>query len=285
MARRPTKSESLRLRSLLNGEEVAESIMRGPVFEELIADGHFIRIRKGSGRGSYKVKNREYLIKALRQKWQIEDLEGYMDFLDKENKSRIDVQKFLGGTKETGTKTFKGFLVNTLSPLPYCINGKQDVFHPCKGIFVHVYDYETFRIPPEVTVMYVENFTVFANIDRYVHLFGEGRYLFVSRLQSSSSFDEWIKSIPNKYVHFGDFDLPGISIYLGFYNEIGERASFLIPEDIESRIASHGNSKLFYKHEKDTRYRNMKVSDPRVQPVVDLIHKYRMEYEQEGYAE
>lgn len=283
MSRRPTIQEALKLQSLINREEVNKSSMSGPVFSELIAAGHFTWIRKGKGgRGSYRARNPEYLSKAIRQIWQIDDLGEYIAFLEKEDKDRTDVQKMLGGTKEHQTSTFQGFLVHSTDTIPYDLSGRHGSLPLAEGSYLFISDYVTFRIPEDVVVVYVENFTCFRLIERYQYLFKPGRYIYISRLLSSNAFKEWIKTIPNRYIHFGDFDLAGIDIYLHFYNEIGERASFLIPEDIEERIMKYGNSKLFYKHE--DKYHNMAVTDMRVQPIVDIINKYRMGYEQEGYA-
>lgn len=283
MSRRPTIQEALKLQSLINREEVNKSCMGGPVFGELIAAGHFTWIRKGKGgRGSYRAKNPEYLSKAIRQKWQIENLEEYIAFLEMENKDRTDVQNMLRGTKEYQTSTFQGFLVHSVETIPFVLSGQQGSLPLTEGSYLFINEYSTFQIPEDVVVVYIENFTSFRQIKRYQHLFQPGRYIYVSRLLSSNAFKEWIKAIPNKYIHFGDFDLAGIEIYLHFYNEIGKRASFLIPEDIEVRIMKYGNSKLFNKQE--NKFRSMAVTDVRVQRIVDIINKYRMGYEQEGYA-
>lgn len=279
MKRRPTLSEAQKLLCLLSGEKMQKSSMTGPVFAELFNDQHFIRI----GRGSYRVKSVEYLSKAIRQKWQINDLQEYIDFLQKENKDRTDVQNMLDGTKEVDTKTFQGFLVHSTDEVPYTLDGCQGTLPLNKGSFLFICDYEEFLIPDDVTVVYVENFTSFRQIDRYLYLFEPGRYVFVSRLLSSNALKEWLKMIPNRYIHFGDFDIYGIDIYLHFYDDLGERASFLIPTDIEERIRNHGNSELFYKQEK--RLRNINVSDIRVNHILDVIKECRMGYEQEGYAE
>ena len=145
-----------------------------------------------------------------------------------------------------------------------------------------VYDLESKASDDDIIIIYVENFTSFRQIERYTYMFEPGRYLFVSRLLSSNAFKDWLKGIPNRYIHFGDFDLAGIGIYLHFYDEIGQRASFLVPDDIEERIVGQGNSTLYYSQEE--KCRNMKVTDKRVQPLVDMIKKFRMGYEQEGYA-
>ena len=280
--RRPTKAELVKIQRLLAGEEIGFSSLSGPVFRELIDKEYVVLDRTGKRKMIAVVKNAEYLMKALRQKWQINDIKEYIAFLDKEEKDRTDVQKMLGGTKEEKTSTFQGFLVNSLETVPYTLNGQQGTLPLIKGSYLFVSDYDTFQVDGDITIMYVENFTSFKQIERYLHLFEPGRYLFVSRLLSSNAFKEWIKNIPNRYIHFGDFDLAGIDIYLHFYDEIGSRASFLVPDDIEERIANHGNSSLFYSQEE--KCKNIKVSDNRVQPLVEIINKYHMGYEQEGYA-
>ena len=64
------------------------------------------------------------------------------------------------------------------------------------------------------------------------------RVLFVSRYPQSTDLRRWLCTISNHYLHFGDFDLAGIHIFLfDFQQYLGkERSSFLIPCDIESRL-------------------------------------------------
>ena len=280
--RRPTKAELVKIQRLLAGEEIGFSSLSGPVFRELIDKEYIVLDRTGKRKMIAVIKNAEYLMKVLRQKWQINDIQEYIAYLDKEEKDRTDVQKMLGGTKEEKTSTFQGFLVNSLKTVSYTLNGQKGSLPLIKGSYMFVSDYDTFQIDSDITIMYVENFTCFKQIERYVHLFEQGRYLFVSRLLSSNAFKEWMKGIPNRYIHFGDFDMAGIDIYLHFFDEIGGRASFLVPDDIEERITKHGNSSLYYSQEE--KYKNIKVTDNRVQPLVDMINKYHMGYEQEGYA-
>ena len=91
----------------------------------------------------------------------------------------------------------------------------------------------------------------------------------------------WLLRIPNRYVHFGDFDLAGVHIYLSeFYAYLGNRSSFLVPSDIEERL-DEGNAALY--NQQYARFRNMAVTDVRLQPLVNMIHHYRRGYEQEGY--
>ena len=67
-----------------------------------------------------------------------------------------------------------------------------------------------------------------------------------------------------------------------FYKFLGDRAGFLIPEDIEERLKS-GNAGLY-----DTqylRYKNLNIIDSRLNGLVEMIHHYGRVYEQEGYIE
>ena len=41
---------------------------------------------------------------------------------------------------------------------------------------------------------------------------GSQRLLFVSRYPQSTDLRSWLQNIPNRYIHFGDFDLAGIHI-------------------------------------------------------------------------
>ena len=92
-----------------------------------------------------------------------------------------------------------------------------------------------------------------------------------------------MKSISNRYVHFGDFDLAGIKIFqTEFEKYLGKRATFLIPSDIETRLHA-GSSKRY-----DDQLKNadgISSDNPKVQGLIDLIHRERKGYDQEGYIE
>ena len=142
-------------------------------------------------------------------------------------------------------------------------------------------DYESFRIPEDVVVVGIENGENFRYIRAQKYLFEGMRVLFASRYPQSKDLCAWLKMIPNRYIHFGDFDLAGGSIFLSeFYSELGERAEFYIPADVEQRL-QNGNHVLY--DVQYSRYRYMEVADERLKPLVEMIHKYRRGYEQEGY--
>ena len=89
-------------------------------------------------------------------------------------------------------------------------------------------------------------------------------------------------NIPNHYVHFGDFDLAGISIFLSeFHSYLGsERSSFFIPKDIEHRLKS-GSMRRY--NEQFQRFNHIKSDNQELQELIRLIHFYKRGYDQEGY--
>lgn len=110
---------------------------------------------------------------------------------------------------------------------------------------------------------------------------GDTPLLFVSRYPQSKDLRKWLQGITNRYVHFGDFDLAGINIFLTEFQQfLGDRSSFLIPSDIEKRLQigsqERYNSQL-------SRFRDLKCDDKKIQAVINLINKYHRCYDQEGY--
>ena len=104
----------------------------------------------------------------------------------------------------------------------------------------------------------------------------------MSRYPQSTDLRRWLCTISNHYLHFGDFDLAGIHIFLfDFQQYFGkERASFLVPGDIESRLKS-GSSKRY--DEQYCRFKDIKSDVCELQQLIDLIHRERKAYDQEGY--
>lgn len=67
-----------------------------------------------------------------------------------------------------------------------------------------------------------------------------------------------------------------------FYAKLGDRASFLIPPDVENRISN--GSRERYDHQL-LKFEKMKIADKRVKPLASLIKKSHKGYDQEGFIE
>ena len=156
---------------------------------------------------------------------------------------------------------------------------------PEEGSFLFIADWQTFTIPQDVIVVGVENMENFRMIHQQRALFnqtiGSDRLLFVSRYPQSNDLRSWLQSIPNRYVHFGDFDLAGIHIFLTeFHRYLGNKASFLIPADIEQRLARGSAARYNVQY---NRFKNLVTTVSDLQHLIDTINNYRRCYDQEGY--
>ena len=148
-----------------------------------------------------------------------------------------------------------------------------------------VSDWERFVIPSDVIVVGIENPENFRFIRQQRHLFESclpgKRLLFVSRYPQSTDLRKWLMGISNPYVHFGDFDLAGIKIFLSeFHRYLPERSSYLIPSDIEERL-KNGSTERFQGNYYENRHLSSDILE--LQALIDLIMKYHKGYDQEGY--
>ena len=273
----------IRLRS---GESLPSSALRGEWVEELLSDGVLISRSHGS-RSSMIAASPETLEQSLMH---INERLGHLDkmkeTLDAEA-TRSEQAAGTGNSKLVTARSCPGFPVNSYEPIICCLNGEELVVNPQEGTFLFIADWHSFAIPYDVTVVNIENMENFRLIRRQQSLFASAlagkRLLFVSRYPQSSDLRTWLQTIPNQYVHFGDFDLAGIHIFLTeFQKHLGARASFLIPQDIEQRI-KHGSAERY--HDQYPKYGHLTSNIQPLQQLIDTLHKYHRCYDQEGYIE
>lgn len=273
----------IRLRS---GESLPSSALRGEWVEELLSDGVLISRSHGS-RSSMIAASPETLEQSLMH---INERLGHLDkmkeTLDAET-TRSEQAAETGNSKLVTARSCPGFPVNSYEPIICCLNGKDLVVNPQEGTFLFIADWHSFAIPYDVTVVNIENMENFRLIRRQQSLFASAlagkRLLFVSRYPQSSDLRTWLQTIPNQYVHFGDFDLAGIHIFLTeFQKYLGARSSFLIPQDIEQRI-KHGSAERY--NDQYPKYCHLTSNIQPLQQLIDTLHKYHRCYDQEGYIE
>lgn len=276
--------------ALRQGETVPFSRFPADWAKEMLLEGGVASIVRGS-RKSLKVVSRAAFDVYLRSKGlQPEKLEETAAVLSGAS-SRSEQVQLLGDSKAVMVRSCPGFPVNVIGPLSVRLGERKILLCPCPGSFLYISDFQAFRIPSDTVVVGVENMenfrlpelqtAVWEEIQEQYREGGVPPLLLVSRYPQSRDLATWLQGIPNKYVHFGDFDLAGVHIYLTeFYARLGERAAFFVPGDIEDRL-SHGSRERY-----DTqfeRFGKMEVSDARVQRLVGLIHRHHRGYDQEGY--
>ena len=295
--------------AMLNGDEVASSKLSHRMVTLLQEEGFLFSKTNGS-RCKYRIDGalregcRMFLVQQFGLKCSLEEFielssHSSSSFSSSISSSfgrssssdlsttRAQMVGAMGDSKYHHIRTFRGFLVNSYSPIEASLNGQAFLVHPMEGSMTFINAPESFKIPEDVLIVGMENAENFMQIRKQKYLFDSlypnKRILFVSRYPQNALSDlrEWLLRLPNHYIHFGDFDLAGIHIYLSeYYAYLGDRASFLIPGDIEERLRE-GNAGLY--DQQYEKFKDMMVSDARVQPLVDMIHCYCRGYEQEGY--
>lgn len=272
------------LQALLAGEQVAGSKISGRLLEELLAEGLLSVISHGS-RKSYRARDTEALKRFL-----LDKDERYRILEVNQNDSRASMAKDTGNSKLISVRSCPGFPVNSYEPVECFLCGEPFTVNPQEGSFLFVSEWEKLTIPEDVVVIGIENMENFRMIRKQRAFFEEylqthgfsSRVLFVSRYPQSTDLRRWLSSIPNHYLHFGDFDLAGINIFLTeFQQYLGKKhSSFLIPDDIESRLKT-GSRKRY--DEQYSRFKDIRSDMPELQRLIDMIHRERKGYDQEGY--
>lgn len=272
------------IRALLAGEQVAGSKLNSRLLDELLAEGLLLVLSRGS-RKSYRARDPEALKRFL-----IDRDESYRILEVDQPNSRASMAAETGNSKLVMVRSCPGFPVNSYEPIACLLDGKPFVVNPQEGSFLFVADWERFAIPEDVVVIGVENMENFRMIRRQRVFFEQylqahdlsTRVLFVSRYPQSTDLRRWLCAIPNHYLHFGDFDLAGINIFLvDFQQYLGKgRSSYLIPDDVESRLKL-GSRKRY--DEQYNRFKSIRSEVPELQQLIDLINRERKAYDQEGY--
>lgn len=277
-----TLAMARQLLKMLDGASVPYTKFDGTIARGLVNEGIITVVSRGSVRSFRMIDPEGCRIYISQNYTSGMKLEDWIEIKSREAEVSRSEQVIKGGnSKLRYSRSFKGFLLNCYMPLEATLHDKACVLSPLPGTSIFMQDYEYFRIPEDVVVVGIENGENFQYIRRQQYLFEGMKVLFVSRYPQSKDLCDWLKMIPNRYIHFGDIDLAGVSIFLTeFYVNLGERAEFFIPADVENRLKD-GSSQLY--DNQYLRYKTMSVSDERLIPLVDMIHKYRRGYEQEGY--
>ncbi len=267
---------------LIEGETLAASLAKSKLMENLIAEN--IIYRKGKHRKTLSLLSESSLHIYLANQLQINDLRNYILALENEKSSRAEFVKLTTDSKDSKERVFKGFMVNSYNSINTELNQQKLKLEPAVGSFVFIYAYENFKIPTDVTVIGVENAKNFSQIHQQKYLFKALNPLFVSRYPQNQNKDfiRWMQTIPNKYLHFGDFDLAGIGIYLNEYKKyLGEKAGFFVPGNIQKILAENGNRKR-YDNQRPT-FKQEQIEEEDLKELLRLIHFEKKGLDQEYF--
>ena len=212
----------------------------------------------------------------------IEDLDYFIE--EKEPKSRDEIADNYSHTKRVESKSFNGLMISVFDKLEVIYNEKKQYFYPLEGSGLFLHYSSKLQLDDDVIVVGVENPQVVWNIDKYKHLFNKKkRYLFLCISEYKTTYQyAWLESFSGEYIHFGDFDLAGINIYLNTIVPKLKKAkshSFLIPDNIYE-IIKEKNYMVDYSNQ--TRYLNVtSKEDKDLQKLIEFIKNNKITLEQE----
>lgn len=272
-------TEAHYISDLLDGKRIASSKIPKKVLNTLINE-RLVLVSVHGSRKTIRALNTDDLKQYL-----VDNDERFRILEPQSKATRAAQASSTGNSKLVKVRSCPGFPVNSFEPIECTINGQSLIVNPIEGTFVFISDWKMFSVPEDVIVVGIENMENFRLVRRQVELFksvlGDSRVIFVSRYPQSTDLRNWLKSIPNKYVHFGDFDLSGIKIFqTEFERHLRGRASYLIPSDIEERI-KNGSSK---RYDDQLNYvGNISSNNIELQNLINIINQERKGYDQEGY--
>jgi hypothetical protein len=267
---------------LINEEVITASSAKSKLIDELVFEN--ILWKKGKHHKSLQIRDKEALTIYLSNQLQINDLENYVSALEDKNTSRSEFVKITTDSKHSKERAFKGFLVNSYSPIKAKLNGQDFIINPAIGSFIFISDFENFEIDDDVTIVGVENSRNFSLIHKQSYLFENINPLFISRYPQNQNKDfiKWLSLIPNNYLHFGDFDIAGIGIYLNEYKKhLSNKAEFFIPKNIEKELKENGNRERY--NIQKINFKLNEIKETKLLKLIDIINNQKKGLDQEYY--
>lgn len=265
---------------MLNGEVLkASEITSKPLLKTFLDDGIIGTRASGGRRQAYLCPNPSALHHYLQAQYDIISIESYIRQWDagvSDGQQSLEAVKSTKALRESGLQGFfiKAFNTNL------SLAGEAIPALP-EGVELFVHQPEKLVVSPSALVVGVENPECFVKFHRLLHLFSQEELVVTMRYMSFSP-NRWLETVSNAYLHFGDFDPSGISIYIHeFRNKLSpERCSFFVPENIEELINRYGSTSLYDKQV--FQLQNLKADDyPDVAALIRLLHHYGKGLEQE----
>ena len=216
----------------------------------------------------------------------IEDLDYFIEEKN-EPKSRDEIADNYSHTKRVESKSFNGLMISVFDKLEVNYNDKKQYFYALDGSGLFLHYTSKLQLDDDVIVVGVENPQVLWYINNYKHLFeNDKKYLFLCISEYKTTYQyKWLESFSGEYIHFGDFDLAGINIYLNTIVPKLKKAkshSFLIPDNIYE-IIKKKNYMLDYSNQ--TKYLNItSKEDKNLQKLIEFIKSHKITIEQEDLS-
>ncbi len=265
----------------LSGGDVlsASAFAQKKLLQRFVEDGMIEKRMVSARRFNFGCSNPQRLLNYLAQQYDILSLDSYITHFEGGEKDGVASLEAVTSTKIFRTQSVQGFFIKSYNA-DVMMNGVVLPTVP-EGAELFVVDYQDLSISPQTVVVGIENPECFRKINQLRHYFPFESVVYVMRYHSISPV-KWLATIPNPYMHFGDFDPAGIAIYHNEYcKPLGEeRCTFFVPDQIRSLLEKYGNRALFDKQAGDLPPKEL-FDQTGLQDLIELLQSTGKGLEQE----
>lgn len=270
------------LLGVLNGDYTRESTFskRGKVALKEMSEGGIVTLKRENARTrSVVLINRIAFNNHITQAYGIASLEGFIQAMRLQNPTRSELTDLGEDDKVRSVNPKSGMHINSPDAIEVRINGQQLTLSFPEGCALFVDKNTHLEIDEDVLIVGIENFeNIKFSLKERALLPVEKKLIFVER---GPVLREYLKGVPNEYLHFGDFDLPGIFIYQTEYAPIaGERGNFFVPTNINDLI-KQGTTTLHDVHLK--KYASLTGITSEIESLIGLIKREKRRLPQEFF--
>ncbi|KIM03101.1 MAG: hypothetical protein KU29_12715 [Sulfurovum sp. FS06-10] len=173
--------------------------------------------------------DRESFDRYLKSQFNIVDLEGYLVELQNPSSTRAKMLSVSRNDKAKKINPLDGAYLSCYESIEIIIDNEMAQLAPLNGSCFFVSKSCQLEISEEILIVGVENVENLLFIQQQSHYFAAipQKKLFIFR---NKFMLEWLEKIDNDYLHYGDFDFAGISIYKSqILPRLKGEGSFFIP--------------------------------------------------------
>lgn len=224
------------------GEIKDKKILLEFVSHRLITEKRESRTRK-----SYTVTNLPALESYLLSVYGIKDIKKYVETMQDKDASRGNMLESSTRDKEKQIGTQTGIYLKSTFALEICQRTSVPANADIDGFSYFLTDYTQIVLDKDICIIGVENAENLMKISSQINLFSSygSRLLFIL---VNPSMLNLLSGRDNKYVHYGDFDYAGISIYLHkIKTKLKGKSEFFIPDNIV-QLLEDGDSTKYFQH-------------------------------------
>ncbi len=267
------------LQKLITQKEINGSEFRDKKFLEELKEEKIVHIKQLSSK-RVKIILLKNFEDYLLNKFNISNLDEFIEVLSKKDISRNELSHISNDTKIKATKVQGGIYINTLEEIQMKIDDEICLINPLTNGSIFINHLSKIELDEDILLVIVENFQNLLSLRKQKYLFSslDKKLLFVFR---NSYLYKYLAEFKNEILYFGDIDLAGVSIFLNDIRpKIKAKSSFFIPQNLELEL-KNANDVLYFKQYEQ--YKNLSSNEKYISDLIKLLHKYKKSIEQESF--